>query len=347
MSQNLPENILISTENDVFFHWFYQQNYTKIIILVDENTQKYCYEIIKNLFPAHLLINIKSGEIHKNLRTCEYILKKITKENFDRKAAFINLGGGVIGDLGGFCAAIYKRGIDFIQIPTTLLAQVDASVGGKTGIDFQGFKNQIGVFALPKMTWINTFFLETLPFEQIRSGLAEVIKHSLIADKNEWNFLSQHLSKENISTQNWQKIVTKSIEIKAKITTEDPTEKGIRKILNFGHTLGHALESYLLNKPSRRILHGEAVAQGMIWASFLSQKIGFSANETNEIHIFLKEIYPSILIKKNEIQKIISLTYQDKKNINNHLNFVLLSTIGNAKFDIQLNENDLKNCFFI
>ncbi|TAG86723.1 MAG: 3-dehydroquinate synthase [Bacteroidetes bacterium] len=345
MFSNLPKNILISTQKNDFFDWFLAQNYTKIIILVDENTEKYCYQTIQKLLPLHLLICIKSGEIYKNLRTCEQILKKITKENFDRKAVFINVGGGVIGDLGGFCASIYKRGIDFIQIPTTLLAQVDASVGGKTGIDFQGFKNQIGVFALPKMTWINTDFLQTLPSEQIVSGFAEVIKHSLIADKNEWNFLSQNISKTNINAQNWQKIITHSIQIKAKIVTEDPTEKGIRKILNFGHTLGHALESFLLNKPKRRILHGEAVAQGMIWASFLSQKIGFPATQYQEIKSFLTEIYPNIIIKKNEVEKIIQLTYQDKKNINNTLNFVLLPEIGEAKFDVKLNENDLKTCF--
>lgn len=346
MHSNLPSSIIINTDNTVFFEWLSQQNYTKIVILVDENTEKYCYSLLKNLFTKHILITIKSGEIHKNLKTCEQIWKKITKENFDRKAVFINIGGGVIGDLGGFCAAVYKRGIDFIQIPTTLLAQVDASIGGKTGVDFQGFKNHIGAFALPKMTWINPIFLDTLPNEQIKSGFAEIIKHCLIADKKEWKNNIKKINAQNIFQQNWQNNIEHSIKIKENITLKDPKEKGIRKFLNFGHTLGHALETYLLNKKERRILHGEAVAQGMIWASFLSETIGLHVVDREDIVSFLEDIYGNIFIKKNEIQKIINLAYQDKKNTNNQINFVLLENIGTPKFDAAINENDIKTILF-
>jgi 3-dehydroquinate synthase len=337
-------NIIIDTNYNTFETWINQQNYTEIAVLVDENTNQFCYPLLQKKLPKHQIIIIKSGEKHKNLKTCQQVWKQLTHLNFSRKALLINIGGGVIGDLGGFCAATYKRGIDFIQIPTTLLAQVDASVGGKTGIDFQNFKNQIGVFNIPKLTWINTNFLATLPERELKSGFAEVIKHTLIADKNAWKDL---IKKEKWQDHDWQKIVEHSVNIKKNIVEKDFDEKNIRKILNFGHTLGHAIESFYLNKPSKKLLHGEAIAQGMIWASQLSQKIGFSVIETQEIDEYITNIYGELKLKKNEIENIIQLIYQDKKNFNHQINFVLLESIGKPIFDVKIEENEIKNIFYI
>ena len=190
---------------------------------------------------------------------------KLTENQFDRNSLLINLGGGVIGDMGGFCASTYKRGIDFIQIPTTLLAMVDASVGGKLGVDFGELKNQIGLFKNPKTVIVNPDFLDTLEKTQLKSGFAEVVKHALIADKNLWNKLSS-TPFENLV---WEEIIAISVQIKNKIVREDPWENGERKKLNFGHTFGHAIESYYLEKGTP-ILHGEAVFMGIILETDLS-----------------------------------------------------------------------------
>jgi len=233
-----------------------QKDYSKIAIIVDENTKEHCYPIIANLVSETILIEIKSGEENKNLATCTYIWQELTDAAFDRHSLVINLGGGVIGDMGGFCAATYKRGIDFIQIPTTLLAQVDASVGGKLGIDFNGYKNHIGAFAQPEVVLIDTVFFKTLPHLELRSGFAEIIKHCLIRDASMWDVIR----KRDFDQQDLQSLVAHSVAIKKEIVAEDPTEKGLRKILNFGHTLGHAVETHFLEKEGKRLLHGEPLS---------------------------------------------------------------------------------------
>ena len=218
-----------------------QNAYDKIAVLVDEHTNKHCFPLIASLLPkGSIKIQIKSGEEHKTIATCEKVWEALTRANMDRHGLMINLGGGVIGDLGGFCASTYKRGIDFIQIPTTLLAQVDASVGGKLGIDFHGLKNHIGVFQLPKTVLIDPAFIQSLPERQQRSGFAEIIKHCLIRDGHMWDQIS-HLSFEEADLA---KLIAHSVAIKQAVVEEDPKEKGLRKILNFGHTLGHAIETY-------------------------------------------------------------------------------------------------------
>lgn len=342
----------------------------QVAILVDENTKKDCYPILEKILKDNnlskpLIIEIPSGEIHKTLETCAHIWQQLTQNNFDRKAILLNLGGGVIGDMGGFCASTYKRGIDFIQIPTTLLSQVDASVGGKLGIDFNGFKNHIGLFKIPSKVWIHTPFLKTLPQNEIRSGFAEVIKHMLIADKKAWKNLFE-IKKENLKTQDWTKIVAHSVALKAQITEADPTEKGLRKILNFGHTIGHAIESYFIeeakkenkkNTTSPVFLHGEAIALGMIAESYFS---AFLSNETypnqkfisqtdfEEIKNYISSIFGDTITtfrkaieKTNVVQEITEWAKQDKKNNQTTILTCTLESIGNAVFDISISENQI------
>lgn len=320
--------------------FFAQNDYSHIAILVDEFTNKYCLPIIQDLLPTNFTkILIKSGEHHKNLATCERVWDRMTRANMDRHSLLVNLGGGVIGDLGGFCASTYKRGIDFIQIPTTLLAQVDASVGGKLGIDFHGLKNHIGVFQLPKAVLIDPKFIDTLSIQQKKSGFAEIIKHCLIRDEQEWNVIRQ----QSFEELDLSKLIAHSVAIKEAVVLEDPKEAGLRKILNFGHTLGHAIETYLLDKGKRKILHGEAIAIGMIVEAFIShQRDLISLQELEEIESYLFENYGRVKLHPEEISKIIALTAQDKKNKGKEIRFSLLTGIGDCGYDIPVSASEMK-----
>jgi len=320
--------------------FFAQNDYSHIAILVDEFTNKYCLPIIQDLLPSNFTkILIKSGEHHKNLATCEQVWDRMTNTNMDRHSLLVNLGGGVIGDLGGFCASTYKRGIDFIQIPTTLLAQVDASVGGKLGIDFHGLKNHIGVFQLPKAVLIDPKFIDTLSIQQKKSGFAEIIKHCLIRDEQEWNVIRQ----QSFEELDLSKLIAHSVAIKEAVVLEDPKEAGLRKILNFGHTLGHAIETYLLDKGKRKILHGEAIAIGMIVEAFIShQRDLISLQELEEIESYLFENYGRVKLHPEEISKIIALTAQDKKNKGKEIRFSLLTGIGDCGYDIPVSASEMK-----
>jgi len=320
--------------------FFAQNEYSHIAILVDEFTNKYCLPIIQDLLPSNFTkILIKSGEHHKNLTTCEQVWDRMTKANMDRHSLLVNLGGGVIGDLGGFCASTYKRGIDFIQIPTTLLAQVDASVGGKLGIDFHGLKNHIGVFQLPKAVLIDPKFIDTLSIQQKKSGFAEIIKHCLIRDEKEWSAIRQ----QSFEELDLSKLIAHSVAIKEAVVLEDPKEAGLRKILNFGHTLGHAIETYLLDKGKRKILHGEAIAIGMIVEAFIShQRDLISLHELEEIESYLFENYGRVKLHPEEISKIIALTAQDKKNKGKEIRFSLLTGIGDCGYDIPVSASEMK-----
>ena len=320
--------------------FFDQNEYSHIAILVDEFTNKYCLPIIQDLLPSNFTkILIKSGEHHKNLATCEQVWDRMTKANMDRHSLWVNLGGGVIGDLGGFCASTYKRGIDFIQIPTTLLAQVDASVGGKLGIDFHGLKNHIGVFQLPKAVLIDPKFIDTLSIQQKKSGFAEIIKHCLIRDEKEWSAIRQ----QSFEELDLSKLIAHSVAIKEAVVLEDPKEAGLRKILNFGHTLGHAIETYLLDKGKRKILHGEAIAIGMIVEAFIShQRDLISLQELEEIESYLFENYGRVKLHTEEISKIIALTAQDKKNKGKEIRFSLLTGLGDCGYDIPVSASEMK-----
>ncbi|SFE56943.1 3-dehydroquinate synthase [Thermoflexibacter ruber] len=332
------QNILIQPIKDSLPELI--QSYAQIAVLVDENTKTHCYPLLKDLLPKHQLIEIQSGEEQKNLNTCTQIWQKLTDAEFDRKALLINLGGGVIGDMGGFCAATYKRGIDFIQIPTTLLSQVDASVGGKLGIDFGAFKNHIGVFQEPAKVLIDTVFLQTLSFRELRSGFAEVIKHCLIADKQAW----KDLISKDIHSQNWDKTVPHSISIKEKVVRQDPKEKGLRKILNFGHTIGHAVEGFYLTNPlTDKLLHGEAIAIGMIAEAWLAVKKGFiQSTELAEIQNYIIKTFGKIKIEVCHFEAIIKNAFQDKKNEKGIIMASLLAEIGKANYDIPITIDDIK-----
>jgi len=296
--------------------------YSKVAILVDENTKRDCLHKLPKIENA-LIIEIKSGEEFKNISTCNFIWEQLTINNFDRNSLLINLGGGVIGDMGGFCASTYKRGLDFIHIPTTLLAMVDASVGGKLGIDFKGFKNQIGLFNNPKSVLISPEFLETLAESELKSGFAEVVKHALISDNSLW----VKLKNIPFTELDWEDIIDTSVQIKNKIVLADPFEKGERKKLNFGHTFGHAIESYYLEKGTP-ISHGEAVFMGMILETEISD---LSETNKNEIkNYILSNFALPYTPKKSNLHKFL---INDKKNQDGKINFTLLSGIGNCSFD--------------
>ena len=305
-------------------------NYSQVAILVDENTKKDCLSKLPEIENA-LIIEIKSGEEYKNISTCNFIWAQLTINNFDRNSLLINLGGGVIGDMGGFCAATYKRGLNFIHIPTTLLAMVDASVGGKLGINFKGFKNQIGLFNNPKAVFISSKFLETLEESELNSGFAEVLKHALISDNSLW----LKLKNTPFTDLDWEDIIDTSLQIKNKIVLADPFEKGERKKLNFGHTFGHAIESYYLEKGTS-ISHGEAVFMGMILETEISD---LSETDKNEIkNYILSNFSLPYTPKKSNLHKFL---INDKKNQNGKINFTLLNGIGNGSLDNLFSLNEL------
>ncbi len=306
-----------------------KKNYSKVVVLVDENTRQHCLPILQQQLQLEqklLVIEIKAGEQHKHFATCQYIWEQLLAHGIDRQSLALNLGGGVIGDMGGFCAATFKRGIDFVQIPTTLLSQVDASIGGKLGIDFQTIKNCIGLFKNPQAVCIDPVFLKTLPIEEVRSGLAEIIKHSLIADEIQWKNL---MTIEDLNTVDWSSILVPSLGIKKTVVEEDPFEKGWRKILNFGHTIGHAVESHALES-SHPLLHGEAIAIGMICESYLSYKqTNLPEESLKEITHFILHIYGKRIIDKTSYPDLLDLMTKDKKNENDQINFTMLQSIGN------------------
>ena len=305
-------------------------SYSAIAILVDEHTKANCLDIFlkESQIKPKLIIEIHSGEKHKNISSCKHIWQQLTNAQFDRKSLFINLGGGVIGDMGGFAASCYKRGIDFIQVPTTLLAMVDASVGGKLGIDFFGVKNSIGLFRDPRAVWADPRFFQTLSARELRSGFAEIIKHALIADERQWNDLQTITQLETVDWADW---VARSVAIKQQIVAQDPLEKGLRKALNFGHTIGHAVESYFL-ETDKPLLHGEAIAIGMICESWLSAEIlGLSEAELSAITAFFLKWYGHRALPLDKTEQLLATMRQDKKNEDSRINFSLVPTIGKVE----------------
>lgn len=297
-------------------------------VLADNNSLKYCYPKVVRYLPQHQFIKIQAGEESKTLQTCELIWGRLTGANANRKSLLVNLGGGVISDMGGFAAACYKRGIKFVNLPTTLLAMVDASVGGKTGIDFMGLKNQLGVFKEPEAVFIYTDFLSTLPEREILSGFAEIMKHYLIADKAAFNELAvQRPAMTNVS---WDGVVIKNIRIKTDIVTQDPEEQNVRAALNFGHTIGHAVESLFLQSNGQKLLHGEAVALGMICESFCSMRKGMLVSEELDLIIdTILHYFDLPFIPDTSFEGLLALMKQDKKNENNGYQFTLLKGTGN------------------
>ncbi len=331
-------------------------SYSSLFILVDTLSNENCLDRFIQFLSTDLKIEIiefENGEANKNIETCIEIWTVLTEYGADRKSLLLNLGGGVVTDLGGFVASTYKRGIDFINIPTTLLAMVDASIGGKNGVDLGNLKNQIGVIKTPRMVLIDTIFLDTMPLNEMKSGLAEMIKHGLIADKI---YFEKFLNLSSMDNSVLDALIQESIVIKNNIVLQDPTENGIRKSLNFGHTLGHAIESYFLeNKNKTTLLHGEAIAVGMILESYLSMEKGFiSKADYLQIKTLIQNLFEPITLEPADINPILEFLIHDKKNEYGKIQFALLDRIGKCNIN-QFVSNDLiirsfedykKNVFF-
>lgn len=312
------------------------KRYSKIFVIVDENTHRDCLPVLNaqvdKLAGAEIL-EIESGEQQKNITICTQLWESLSEAGADRRSLIINLGGGVIGDMGGFVAATFKRGIDFINIPTTLLAQVDSSVGGKLGIDLNHLKNEIGIFGYPKAVFIYSAFLTSLPRRQLLSGYAELIKHVLIADGDYLPTL-MNIGVPDIQTIDFDELIAYSVEIKNRVVLQDPFEKGLRKILNFGHTIGHAVESYSLSHDAEPLLHGEAVVIGMICELYLSHlKLDLPIETVNEVSDFLQALYGKKNIGNYPEAALLKLMLHDKKNENSNINFTLLKAIGEAEIN--------------
>lgn len=322
-------NIYVGEFNGQLEKLLQEKNYSRLVVLVDENTRQHCWPLLEPVIrdQDYTIIEIPSGEQHKHLDTCRSVWQTMMENRADRRSLAINLGGGVIGDMGGFCAATFKRGMDFIQMPTTLLSQVDASIGGKLGIDFMQVKNSIGVFRNPQAVFIDPRFLKTLPVRELRSGFAEIIKHSLIADLEQWEQLRQIT---DLNKVDWPALIVPSLRIKQRIVEEDPFEHGIRKALNFGHTIGHAVEGYAL-ETDKPLLHGEAIAVGMIAEAHLSfQKAGLSEAGLSKIVDFIRSIYEPRPVATEIYDELLSLMTNDKKNIGKAINFSLLPQCGDV-----------------
>ena len=308
---------------------------SQTFILVDENTVVSCLPRLTEVLDIEFhVISIKSGEQHKSIETCLEVWTQLSERGCDRHSLMINLGGGVVTDLGGFVASTYMRGISFINVPTTLLAQVDASIGGKTGVDLHRLKNHIGLFRDPALVWIETRFLESLDNRQRRSGYAEVIKHALVGSEPLWRYIIER------PMELTAELVSRAIMVKKQIVEEDPHEQGIRKILNFGHTVGHALESFYM-EDDHPLLHGEAVAHGMLAESWLSHRTGRIAEEIyDEVAELVRRLYPVRSIIKSDYSTLLMYMSKDKKNVKGNLSFSLLTGIGHCEPAVVLTDQE-------
>lgn len=315
----------------------------KLFILVDEHTHHFCLPIIHSMecLQKAEVITIGPEDIHKNLETLAQVWKELGDRGATRHSLMINLGGGMVTDLGGFAASTFKRGIKYINIPTTLLAMVDASVGGKTGINFNGLKNEIGVFSPAEYVLINTEFLKTLDINNILSGYAEMLKHGLISTTEHWAELL-NFDMNQIDYPALQTLVAQSVQIKEDIVSQDPFEKGIRKALNLGHTVGHAFESLALSM-NRPVLHGYAVAWGIVCELYLSyNKVGFPKDKLRQTIQFIKDNYGILTFDCKQYECLYEFMTHDKKNSAGIINFTLLGEIG----DIRINQSATKEEIF-
>lgn len=318
-----------------------EKKYSKVFILTDENTGEHCLPFLLENLPASFaydLIEVSAGEENKNIDFCIGIWKMLLDFGAERNSLLINLGGGVVTDMGGFAASTYKRGIDFIQIPTTLLSQVDASIGGKTGIDLDSVKNIIGTFTQPQAVFINTDFLNTLDRRQVVSGFAEMVKHAFIFDASYF----QEIKDFDFDHPD-MKSIYRSVQIKNEVIRQDPKESGLRKILNFGHTIGHAVETYSLENDMHSLLHGEAIAIGMICEAYLSHKYnGLNEEELQELVKFLRQVFPDYELKAESFPELIAVMKNDKKNSDGKIGFSLLTKIGHCSYNHYLEEDKIK-----
>ncbi|HEY0978094.1 MAG TPA: 3-dehydroquinate synthase [Flavobacteriales bacterium] len=315
--------------------WTAAQGNTTFFILGDETTMEQCLPELLHQVPAlreAATVQVRSGEASKDLEVCRALWQHFSERAADRSAVLVNLGGGVVTDLGGFVAATFKRGIRFVHVPTTLMGMVDASIGGKTAIDLGGVKNLVGVFADPVSVHVHPPFLRTLGKRELMNGVAEMIKHGLVLDAEHWNALRRSpLHDLNALAP----LIERSVRIKAEVVANDPRENGPRKLLNFGHSIGHALEAFALESPDRDLLHGEAVAIGMVCATWLSWRLGhLDRDRMNAIQEHLMGLYPAFHFSSADHHRIVELMRNDKKNAPDGFRFVLLTGIGEAVFDV-------------
>jgi 3-dehydroquinate synthase len=308
---------------DTFAAWMPPQAYTRTVLLCDTHTRQHCAPLFfekTGLSPTLPIIEIPAGEAHKNLATCQHIWDQMLALGLDRRAVVVNLGGGVVGDMGGFCAATYKRGVDFVQVPTTLLAATDAAIGGKLGIDYQGIKNIIGVFRHPAQVLVDPDFLRTLPERELRSGFAEVIKHAAIGDARLWHQISELRSLDGVD---WHSVLADSIRVKVEVVRQDPLERGLRAVLNYGHTIGHALESFFLDTDDP-LTHGEAVAVGMILeTSVAAERDAAFAPRLAALRQLVPRFFSSKKMNVAPAATLWQLMQQDKKNVGGAVRMVL------------------------
>ena len=324
-----------------------QCEHDRLFLLVDETTERYCLPVVEGfaaLKDAKRII-IGATDTHKTLESLAHVWEELGVGGGTRHTLLINIGGGMVTDLGGFAASTFKRGINYINIPTTLLSMVDASVGGKTGINFNGLKNEIGVFNNAASVILHTQFLRTMDHENILSGYAEMLKHGLISNETMWAELMNY-DVEDPDFGQLQQMVADSVAVKQRIVTEDPTEQGIRKALNLGHTAGHAFESFALRKSiiggQSPILHGYAVAYGLICELYLSAvKTGFPTDKMHQTVSFIKEHYGKMAITCDDYPTLLELMTHDKKNIGSTINFTLLGGIGDIRINQTANKQEI------
>lgn len=340
----------ITTENyDILFgqeaygqlgSYLNSNGYSKLFILTDSNCYEHCLPYFLSNLPTEVpfeIIEVEAGEENKVLETCAGVIQTMLELGGDRKSMIVTVGGGVITDMGGFIASVFMRGIDFINIPTSLLAMVDASVGGKTGVDLNGIKNCIGSFVMPKMLIIDVNYLETLESRQIKAGYAEMLKHGLIFDDKYYTYLKDIA---NVDFNDLETLIHHSVMIKNNVVTQDPKEHGLRKILNFGHTIGHAVESYfLMHTEKETLLHGEAVALGMVAEAYVSMELAaLTEAEYLDIKETIHTIYGVVQMTEEDIVGALEWLKFDKKNYNGSIRCVLLNKIGASVYDIEVNK---------
>lgn len=347
-SQSVSEPPIDSLGYQVFFDdslagleaFVSSRSYSKVLLLTDRNTGEHCLPVLQAAWPdfdGYDVIEVDPGEENKNIDFCIGVWKMMLDFNADRRSLLINLGGGVVTDMGGFAASTFKRGIDFIHIPTTLLSQVDASVGGKTGIDLDNVKNIVGTFTQPQAVFISSHFLKTLDRRQVVSGFAEVIKHGIIADASFYHRM-KGVDPAGISLAD----IRHSVTIKNHVVLVDPTEKALRKTLNFGHTIGHALEGYSMVHDADPLLHGEAIAAGMICEAYLAYKHnGLPEDELQDIIKTFRSLFPDYRFDASSYAELLELMKNDKKNIGVRIGFALPSRIGACDVDFYLDESDI------
>lgn len=335
ISQNLEESLKTAVA---------ECEHDRLFILVDVNTSQHCLPLISGMavIQGAQVITIGATDENKTLETLTHVWTALQQGGATRHSLMVNLGGGMVTDLGGFAAATFKRGLNCINIPTTLLAMVDASVGGKTGINFGGLKNEIGVFSNASSVILDTTFLKTLDEENMLSGYAEMLKHGLISDEKHWAELINEQDRLSDHLDGLSALLAKSVSVKQRIVTEDPTEQGLRKALNLGHTVGHAFESLALQR--KPILHGYAVAYGLICELYLSTvKTGFPVDKMRQTVQFIRENYGQMAITCDDYPTLLGLMTHDKKNVAGEINFTLLRNIGELALNQTATEQEIKD----